>query len=323
MSKNKIEFIMSDSEAHLRDEVLRISKDWGFSKSNVKTIEEWNPALVRGSVSLFGEVSMIHLDLSDKNKLKTFVSLISDKKTKDMFEGNWSGPGLIITCTTAQGTKKIETLVTSSGGKVHKKAKPAEMKKALFKRLKLNESVKSFLDSYAGEDYQILIGVVNEIEKLDEKTQKEMKIEDVLVRIPSKPGSLPPWEFINPLLNANAKQAIELYERAVVGSHVLVTMKLARAKLQLLHRIKILQQAGIYKAEEQARILGERNGPNIWTVAKVAQRLSVPTTEYIAKLCVQTEANLKGYSNMDPDIIFKNFIAVTCFAIKNDRVMPL
>lgn len=48
-------FVMSDSEAHLRDEVIRQREKWGFKSSNVKTTETWNPALTRGSVSLFGE----------------------------------------------------------------------------------------------------------------------------------------------------------------------------------------------------------------------------------------------------------------------------
>lgn len=323
MSKIKLEFIMSDSSAYLRDEVIRISQEWGFSKANVKTVEDWNSSLVRGSVSLFGEVSMIHLDLSDAKKLKAFVALISDKKNKDMFAEGWSGPGLIITSTHAQGAKKVENIVTSSGGVVQKKAKPAEMKKLLFKRVNLSKDAKEFLDAYSGEDYQILIGVVNQIEKLDPQEQKDMKVEDLAVRLPGKPGALPPWDFINPMLDGNADKAISLYERSVVGSHVLVTMKLARLKLQLLHRIKILQMSGVFKAEEQARILGERNGPNIWIVAKLAQRLDVSTTEYIAKLSLKTEADLKGQSRMDEDLIFKNYIATICLAIKYNKVLPI
>lgn len=320
---NKIEFIMSDSEAYLRDEVLRISKEWGFNKSSIKTVEEWNPALVRGSVSLFGDVSMIHLDLTDKNKLKNFVTLISDKNNKKMFESNWSGPGLLITSTHAQGTKKIETLVSSSGGSVRKKAKPAEMKKVLFKRIKISKDAKEFLDAYVGEDYQILIGVVNQIEKMDDESQKNLSIEDLAVRLPGKPGALPPWDFINPMLEGNANRAIDLYERSVVGSHVLVTMKLARTKLQLLYRIKMLQLSGVHKADKQAEILNERNGPNIWIIAKLAQKLDVSTTEYLAKLALKTEADLKGHSNANPDVIFKNFIAMTCLAVKYNKTMPL
>lgn len=324
MSKGKLLFIMSDSEVFLRDEVLRISKEWGFSKSNVKTVEDWNPALVRNSVSLFGDVSMVHLDLADGNKLKNFVTLLDDKKNKELFTGeNWYGAGLIVTSTHAKGTKKIETLVEKSGGKINKKAKPEEMKKMLLSRISLPRDLKEFLSSYVGDDYQILIGIANQLEKLDEKTQKEMTIEDLIVRLPGKPGSLPPWEFINPMLEGNAKEAVELYERAVEGSHVLVTMQLARKKLQMLHRLKILSKAGIWKSQEQAEVLGERNGPNVWITAKVAQKLDSSTTEYLAKLSLATEASLKGYSNADPQIIFKNFIATVCLAIKYNRTMPL
>lgn len=315
---------MSDSEAYLRDEVIRISGDWGFTKSNIKSVEEWNPALVRGAVSLFGDVSMIHLDLSDKNKLKKFADLISDKSQKQLFEReNWFGPGLIITSIHAQGAKKIENLVDKSKGSVIKKAKPAEMRNKLLSRVKLNKDAKEFLINYVGEDYQILIPVINELENLTEEEQLTLTIEDLIVKLPSKPGSVLPWEFINPLLEGNTDEAVNLYRRCVEGSHVLVTMQLARKKLQMLYRLKLLQLSGVWDSKKQAEVLGENNGPNIWITAGVAKNISLGTAEYLAKLALETEANLKGYSNAKPDVIFTNFIAASCLAIKYDRALPL
>ena len=309
----KIMFIMSDSEAYLRDEVLRISKDWNFTISNVKTVEEWDPTLARGAVSLFGDISMVHLDLSDKNKLKKFVDLISDKKNKSQFENeNWFGHGLIITSIHAQGTKKIENLVTKTGGKVVKKAKPEEMKKKLLARIHISKDLKDFLNNYAGEDYQILISIVNQLENMDKKEQLSMTIDDLIVRLPSKPGAVLPWEFINYMLEGNANEAISLYQRSMEGSHVLVTMQLARKKLQMLYRLKLLDMSDIWNSKEQAAILGERNGPNIWNTAKVAKKISLPTAEYLAKLALETEANLNGYSSVNSNLIFTNFIAMVC-----------
>lgn len=319
----KLTFVMSDSEAFLRDEVLRISQEWGYNKSNVTYVEEWNPTLASGAISLFGDVSITHLDLSDNNKLKAFVKLMTDKKTKHMFEDNWYGEGLIITSTYARGTKKIEDAVKKLNGIVQKKAKPAEMKKSLMGRISLNNDTKEFLDAYVGDDYQILISVVNQLSKLTKEEQGQLTIDELVVRLPSKPGSLPPWEFVNPMLEGNALKAIELYERSVEGSHVLVTMKLARTKLQLLYRLKLLQAAGIYKSQEQAKVVGERNGPNIWITAKVAQKLDIATAEYLAKLALHTEAGLKGHSSADPHILFKNFIAAACLSIKYNRALPL
>lgn len=320
----KIMFIMSDSEAYLRDEVLRISKDWNFTISNVKTVEEWDPTLARGAVSLFGDISMVHLDLSDKNKLKKFVDLISDKKNKSQFENeNWFGHGLIITSIHAQGTKKIENLVTKTGGKVVKKAKPEEMKKKLLARIHISKDLKDFLNNYAGEDYQILISIVNQLENMDKKEQLSMTIDDLIVRLPSKPGAVLPWEFINYMLEGNANEAISLYQRSMEGSHVLVTMQLARKKLQMLYRLKLLDMSDIWNSKEQAAILGERNGPNIWNTAKVAKKISLPTAEYLAKLALETEANLKGYSSANSNLIFTNFIAMVCLSINYDKVFPL
>lgn len=320
MSK-KLIFIMADSEAYLRDEVLRIIGEWGFTKNNLKSVEEWNGILANNTVSLFGDTSITHLDLSDGNKLKKFVAMLDDKKEKDKFKNeNWFGAGLIITSVHARGAKKIETLVEKTGGSVVKKSKPDEMKKILLSRVKLNSQSKDFLDSFAGDDYQILVGIINEIEKMDKDAQSKLTIDDLIVRLPSKPGSLPPWEFVNPMLEGNAKKAIELYERSVEGSHVLVTMKLARTKLQLMYRLKVLMNSGVTKSQDQAVMLNERNGPNIWITAKVAQKLDLKTTEYLATLALQAEADLKGYSSVDPDLIFRNFIATTCLAIKHNTI---
>jgi DNA polymerase III delta subunit len=313
---------MSDSEAHLRDEVIRQREKWGFKSSNVKTTETWNPALTRGSVSLFGEPILIHLDLSDKNRLKSFVEMIDDKKSK-YFEDHWFGQGVIITSTHAQGTKKIENLIKKSGGKVIKKAKPAEMVKILLNRVNLPKESKDFLKDYAGENYEILFSIVNQIEKMDKSEQQNTTIEDLIIRLPSKPGAVPPWEFINPMLEGDAKKAIKLYERAIEGSHILVTMTFAKSNLQLLYRLKVLQSVGIWKSNEQAETIGERNGPKIWNAANVAKKVDIKTAEYLAKLALATEANLKGHSSANPDIIFKNFIAAVCIAIDKNKALPL
>ena len=316
MSK-KLIFIMADSEAYLRDEVLRVLGEWGFTKNNLKSVEEWNGILANNTVSLFGEVSITHLDLSDGNKLKKFVSMIDDKKEKEKFKNeNWFGAGLIITSVHAKGAKKIETLVEKTGGIVIKKNKPDEMKKILLSRVNLNSQSRDFLDSFAGDDYQILVGIINEIESMDKDAQSKLTIDDLIVRLPSKPGALPPWEFVNPMLEGNARKAIELYERSVEGSHVLVTMKLARTKLQLMYRLKVLMASGVNKSQDQATMLNERNGPNIWITSKVAQRLDLKTVEYLATLALKAEADLKGHSRVDPDLLFRNFIATTCLAIK-------
>lgn len=317
-------FIMSDSDSYLRDEVLRTADKWGFSSANVKYTESWDPTLVRGSMSLFGEESMVHLDLSNNSKLKAFVSLIRSKKEKQMFENeSWFGPGLIITSIHARGAKAIQDLVTKTGGEVVKKAKPAEMKKLLLQRVNLNSESQDFLNNYVGEDYEILFPIVNQLKNMSDDEQFELKIDDLIVRLPGTPGSVLPWEFVNPMLEGNAKEAIDLYERAVSGSHILVTMQLARTKLQLMYRLKLLLIAGVWKSDEQAKILKERNGPNIWITAKAAKGVSVDTAEYLAKLALATEANLKGASSANPDLIFKNFIASTCIAINNNQSLPL
>ena len=321
---DKLVFIMSDSEAYLRDEAIRLYTSWGFTSSNVKQVEKWDPSLVRNSLSLFGDVSMVHLDLSDKARLKEFVEFISDKKEKHNFEGdNWFGPGLIITSIHAQGSKKVENLVTKSGGKVYKKAKPAEMRKVLLNRINLSKETRAFAETYVGEDYQMLISVINQLEKMSKERQLALTPEELIVSLPTKPGSVPPWDFVNPMLAGDAKKSIDLFERAMTGSHILVAMVLARKKLQMVYRLKVLQMDGVRNANEQAKILGENSSWAIRDASNTASKISLGTSQYLAKLALVTEADLKGHSSADPHLIFTNFIAAACLAIKHNADMPL
>lgn len=91
----------------------------------------------------------------------------------------------------------------------------------------------------------------------------------------------------------------------------------------MLYRLKLLSMSGVWDSKKQAEVLKQRNGPNIWLTANVAKKLNVETVEYLAKLALVTEANLKGYSSADPNIIFKNFIVATSLAIKHNKAFPL
>lgn len=308
-----LKFIMSDSDVYLRDQVFQFAKDLNIK--TIKDTETWNFALAKNT-SLFGEKHVIHLDLSDKNKLKAFAEILKEKREKDNFEkSNWFGDGLIITSTHATGTKKIEELVKKHDGQVIKKAKPADMTNMLLKELPINNQLKTFLKDYIGEDYQILVTISNQLKHYDETDLENLTLDELITKLPCKPGGVPPWNYVNHMVKGNAKKAVAEYERAAESSHPLVMMTFAKNKIQPLYRVKTLKAAGL-NSQEISSIIKEKN---IWHLEDPAKRISISTAEYLAKITIELETNLKGTSKADPNLLFKIYIAKVCLAIKNNK----
>lgn len=301
--KPKVILIIDSSEAFLSTKVKEIYKSWGFTRETVTEKTQWQ--FVSSAPSLFGEVLMTHLDLTDKKNLKEFADFISERKNLEAFKGDWYGNGVIITATSPQGTKKIEKLVISSGGTVLKKEKSEKRKSEMFAQLKLNNEVKEAVDSYVGEDYDLMLSFFNEVNELPADQQRSITVERAFSYFPPIPGSVPPWNYLNELLNGHTNEAISLFERTIINTHILVTLVFLTKKMSLLYRVKMAQVDGARSANEVSNSIGERNGPEIWSITKVAQRVTPENAERIAKIVVKLESDLKGGSGVDPNTSFK------------------
>lgn len=309
-------FILNDSEAFLRNEVIKLSKEWGFASTEVKTIERFDYSIVNSPPSLFGIRSMTHLDLTKDADLKAFVKVIDNSKKNNYFNDEWFGAGLIITATNARSSKKIENLVSKTGGTVVKKANAKDTSNELLGRLKLNNNTLQFIKEYAGENYDMLLSVVNEISKIDEAKQFDLTPDELIVRLPQQPGSIPPWEFVNEMLKGDCDKAIKLYRRTIITSHPLVPLVFARRNMELLYRISVLRSQGIWNSKDIAKALDMKNGPAIWNVDNVAKRININTAERLAILTSELDNNMKGGLAVDPELLFSNYIAHVCSLLR-------
>lgn len=318
----KLTFIMNDSESFLRDKVLSVAEEWGFTPSDIRHTEVWNAAQASSPLSLFGTAKMTHLDLTDKKKLKAFVNAIDNsKKTGDFNNENWFGVGLIITTLHAQGVKKIENLIKANGGTTIKKEKPDAMRKKLLDEVSLSKRTREQVEDYVGNDYEMLISPLNEIKKLDKTAQQELSFEDFVVMLPTRPGAIPPWEFVTPMLEGRINEAIDLYDRILSGSHVLQTMWHAKSKVDMMYRLKMLTVNGVKGTKKQAEVLGERDSPVLYYTGKPAQRLSAEVVEYIAALTYKVEEDIKGGLNVNSDLHFRSYIAKVAVAAKLNKIV--
>lgn len=300
--KNKIVLIIDTSLAFLRDKTREIYADWGFKREDVKELTEWE--FIPKTPSLFGDIQMTHLDLSAANDLKNFAALISDKKTKESFVDNWYGNGVIITAVNAKGTKKIEKLVLDSGGVIFKKEKSDTRKKEMFNKLALSNEVKIAVNSYVGEDYDLMISFTNEISKLSKEEQQALSVEAAFSFFPPIPGSVPPWDFMNALMNSNLPESISLFYRTIQHTHVLVCMLFLQKKMSLLYRVRLAMDDGYYDSKSIANAMNENNGPELWNVLKLAKKITSKDAERIALLTDNLESDLKGGSAVDSNSEF-------------------
>jgi DNA polymerase III delta subunit len=316
-----LSLIIEESPSVVRDELTTLTRKLGYVSEQIKEMYEWDSGSQYLSTSLFGDRYFIFLDLTNKDNMKSFVKQIEANPNK--FKGSWFGDGLFIAVSTAQGAKKIEDLVTKSGGKIRKKMKPETVRDEMLKKVEIQPTIKDALRDFVGDDYEMLISFVNDTKKLTKEEQLKLSLEQVLIALPQKPGAIKPWNFLTPMLIGDITNSISTYERTVVNTHILVLMLFARQRLELMYRVKLAQDEGLWKSSEIASSLGIKDGPSLWEITKAAKRLSVQTCEWLAKYTITTENSLKGGKNIDPKAQFQVFLSAVCLAIKYNRPLAV
>lgn len=310
MTKSKVCLIIDPSTAYLRSKTEDIYHEWGFTRSTVKQMTEWK--FIPKNPSLFGELIMTHLDLTNKANLKLFVESISQRKTLEAFKGEWFGNGTIITVNTAVGTKKIEKLVLDSGGTVFKNEKSNKRKDELFNELAISNEVRTAVNYHVGEDYELMLSFTNEVSKLTKEEQRAITVQDSIKYFPPVPGSVPPWDYLNALMNGKTQESLSLFRRTILNTHVLVALVFLNKKMTMLYRVKMAQAQGL-SDNAIGKAIGETNGWELKSVINVAKRVNANNASIIANIVAQLESDIKGGSAVDPTVLFE--VAITKIGI--------
>ena len=314
--KNKVCLIIDSSEAFLRTKTQEIYESWGFKREHIREITQWT--MPAQGQSLFGSIDMTVLNLTNKNDLKQFVALFSDKNTKKLFDTPaWIGYGLIITSSTAVGTKKIENLIKKYSGVVIKKEKSQARKNELLNSLSVSTSVKNAVNQYVGEDYDLMLSFVNSVSKLPVKEQKGITLEQAFGYFPPTPGSVPPWDFITPLLAGDTVKTVKLFKRTVKNTHVLVCMTFLRRNIELAYKLCLARLDGYSNDSQIATAIDEKNGPAVWNASKLARKLNPNKANKILMIMNETDNALKGGSSINPNSVFEFSLLRICSIINS------
>lgn len=314
--KNRIALIIDKDTTILDFNVRKIMEKWGYPRSEYKTLNTWSVGAASSQV-LFGKPKAVHLNLTDKSSLSDFVKFISDKKNKKYITGDWFGVGLIITVLSIKGATKIKKLVEESGGVILNEDLNS-VKSRLLNSVNLPKNVKDFLSEYVGENYSILLNIVN---SLGNKDCSNYTIDDVIILLPNQKGSIPPWEFINELFKGSPTkiyESLDRYYKSNKGSEFPL-IALLKNKLTIIYHDLLLIKSGHNNISERAKLLGLNNTYQLKTLQQMKKK---PTPETIGKILKRTldlENKLKGEYNVSDEVrynMIKNHIGLMIIELK-------
>lgn len=304
----RIVFVADESLAYTTFERDRVLAEWKTERSETRIITKLDEA---GVASLFGDAPVSVLTFDTKEEIKEAAERL---KAADKGElTRYSTPGLImLTNVSRVSTKTIEKLVDSLGGEVilskasGSKESPA---RKLVDELMLSREAKEFLKDYAGDDYGSILGLVKTLGALSAKQQQSVSIDDLLVRMPSPPGAIPPWEIEPAVLSGNVTKAITLYRRVSQTSHLLVVLAILKNKFKLVFKVaSLLANKPSTQLAEIATSLSAPNNYPLRLSYDTAKRLGLPRATRILELMVETERRVKGGSSGNPHIHMESML---------------
>lgn len=301
----KIALVVDKSQSYLDFQRDRILEKWGVEESeSVKSFSEV------GEATIFGDPPSSIIFVSDINTIKKLVEDLTKAQQNNILDSRLE-QGLVITTTVARvSTKKLESFIKEVDGiivfaKENSKDKTSVTDKLLNETF-LNKEVKSFLSNYIGDDYDTLISLLRNISVLSQKQQSKLDVDDIFIRLPQAPGSVPPWEIEKSLMSGNANETIELYRRISQHSHYLVVLSILKNKIQLSWRISSL--LNIDPSMSVANIASSLSVPNNYPfklALESAKKIGYTKLEYCLSVLADTEAKVKGGSSADGNVIME------------------
>lgn len=294
----KLALVIDKAITYVEYERDKVLKSW-----DVTSYEREKNLSNVGEATIFGPADTSVLHLTDINSVKKTVDDLQRIIDNDEAEKKFSS-GLVITTIVARNsTKKLEKLVSDLGGKVivakENSKDKTNVSEKILNDLNLQYDVRKFLVDYSADDYDSIINVVRNISSIPFDKQRFVSIEDVVMRMPQPPGSIPPWEIEKPIMAGDANKTIELFRRINYHSHYLVVLSVLKNKFLTSWRISGLLATGNYSLASAAEALGVANNYPFKLAYNTAKSLGVETLTFCVKILADTEMKVKGGSSAD------------------------
>lgn len=272
---------------------------WGKDRRDVRVTEKWSNGM--NKPDLFGSRPIINLDLSNSSSRKTFQDWYK-KSSKDLGE-DWLGDGIIISIAGGEPvTTVLERIVKENDGIVFKEKNDEKLKEDILAGLKIGQDEKRFLILYSGDDYSMLIPVINSLEVLPEEKQKAIDIEDLLSMLPQKPGANPPWEFSNYVFTGDLKEAMAKTKKALEHYHPILLFSFLQSSVSAMAKSYYARNIlNTYKYKEQEKVLGIGKIKSFYSGFNASYGMNEKVLMHIADEIHKAENIYKGGGKVNPE----------------------
>ena len=295
MNDRKLVLIVDKSEAYVNFQRERVLQRWGVAKADTRYVTNF---LDSGGVTLFGDAPTSLLYLSDTDQVKSLnetLAKISEEEVNEVCES-----GIVVYTTLPRtSTKKLEDNFKKMGGTIYAPPSKGELTlpQKLVSELNLSRSVKEMLLAYVGEDYDLLLPLVESISELPKETHPRITEEDIYLRFPQPKGAIAPWTIEQPLLAGKMTEAIDVLRRVHQHSHFLVVLAILKNKFQLAYRTAvILEENPRASNDEIAKFLKLNSSGQVGFAKKHGTTYGKENLQKVVIALAKAEAKIKGAS---------------------------
>lgn len=270
--------------------------------------------------SLFGGIVATRLYLHTKEDVQSMVKILEQYKKEDK-PLDFVGDAFVLVLhpkVNRNSTKKLEKLSEELGARlvISKASDATSNVESLLSELYLSSSIKVFLKDHVGNSVDKLIPVMKIVEKLSQRQQENISLEDILIRISPKKGEIEPWGIEDAILKGNTTEAIKQLRRVSKTSSFLIPLAILKKNFTNMHTILALKQSNITDKNKIASITGMSPAQAGYVSKAKASKMTLENSTRILELIAEYENKVKGGESTDPEINTEILIARLCTFFK-------
>lgn len=293
-----LKLIINKNKDVLEHKILKEFKKDGYNIENILVQEEFLPIKTKGLFPSNNEA--IWIDLTENENIKKFKKRIEkdDKIKKDILKQD-----VIIGLNTFRATQKLEKFVKDLNGEIIKE-KELNIEQIL-SNYPINRSLIYNIKDFIGEDDEKILSFLNTLDQMTDDDIRNINERSVYSLLDPKPGSIPIYQFVNPVIEGNVKMAIDYFDRTVENIHPNACLGTLKNRVQLMSRANTLYNIGYNTPNKVANVLEAKAYPIklMWHI--VSNNNAV---DRICFLVTKLEKELKGESKLDNYILFKRYL---------------
>ena len=235
-------------------EIIQLKVNEILSKENISTSQlskqtEFSPIVTKGLFS--SERQAIWLNLEEKKDLNEFKKYIKDKNNEEILK---SQDLLIVTTIHLQGSSPLVKITEKLKGEVIKD-KTNDVAE-LLESYPLSKYNLDNLKLYIGESAEKAVPLINTLDKMTDEEIKKISYEELLIALPSKPGTVPPYQYTDAVFRGDLEEASFELDRILENSDPILCMVFLHNKIETINRANLLYLSGIKNYKDIAKELG-------------------------------------------------------------------